>query len=195
MISQLYVLSPRGDTIINRDFRGDIVKGTAEIFFRKVRFWGGEHRAGQHSISSTTAPPIFNIDGINYVYIKRNGLYFVATTNYNISPSFMVDFLQRIIKVFKDFCGILTEEAIRKNFVLVYELLDEMLDFGYPQLTNTETLRLCIHNEPAIVEGGVGITTNLARGPLGGGVVGGAAAIGGTLGFGSTSAQDRKSVV
>ena len=40
-------------------------------------------------------------------------------------------------KVFKDYCGILTEESIRKNFILIYELLDEMLDFGYPQITST----------------------------------------------------------
>jgi AP-4 complex subunit mu-1 len=30
----------------------------------------------------------------------------------------------------KDYCGILTEESIRVNFVLIYELLDEALDFG-----------------------------------------------------------------
>jgi len=50
-------------------------------------------------------------------------------------------------KVFKDYCGILTEESIRKNFLLVYELLDEMLDFGYPQITSTEILKSCVHNE------------------------------------------------
>ena len=33
---RFYILSLRGDTIITRDFRGDVVKGTAEIFFRKV---------------------------------------------------------------------------------------------------------------------------------------------------------------
>jgi hypothetical protein len=27
----------------------------------------------------------------------------------------------------QDYCGVLTEEAIRKNFILVYELLDEMM--------------------------------------------------------------------
>jgi AP-4 complex subunit mu-1 len=50
-------------------------------------------------------------------------------------------------KVFKDYCGVLTEESIRKNFLLIYELLDEMLDFGYPQITSTELLKNCVHNE------------------------------------------------
>jgi len=55
------------------------------------------------------------------------------------------------VKVFKDYCGVLNEDVIRKNFILLYELLDEMLDFGYPQLTSTEMLKVYIHNEPAVV--------------------------------------------
>ena len=35
----------------------------------------------------------------------------------------------------------ISEENIKNNFVLIYELLDEILDFGYPQ--NTE-VRSCI---------------------------------------------------
>lgn len=140
MISQFYILSLRGDTIITRDFRGDVVKGTAEIFFRKVKFWHGD------------APPIFNLDGVSYIFIKKNGLYFVATTGSNVSPCAVVELLSKMAKVFKDFCGILNEESIRKNFVLVYELLDEMVDFGHAQTTNTEHLKSCIHNEAVMIE-------------------------------------------
>jgi AP-4 complex subunit mu-1 len=59
--------------------------------------------------------------------------------------------LNRMAKVFKDYCGILTEESIRKNFILVYELLDEILDYSYPQTTSTEQLKQCIHNEGMMV--------------------------------------------
>jgi AP-4 complex subunit mu-1 len=140
MISQFYILSLRGDTIITRDFRGDVVKGTAEIFFRKVKFWHGD------------APPIFNLDGVSYIFIKKNGLYFVATTGQNVPPSAVVELLTKMAQVFKDFCGVLNEESIRKNFVLMYELLDEMVDYGHPQTTNTEHLKSCIHNEAVVVE-------------------------------------------
>lgn len=36
----------------------------------------------------------------------------------------------------------LTEEAIRKNFTLIYELLDEVIDFGYAQTSSTENLKV-----------------------------------------------------
>lgn len=49
--------------------------------------------------------------------------------------------MNQIITVIKDFCGGLSENIIRKNLILVYEILDEMMDFGYPQLTNTEQIK------------------------------------------------------
>lgn len=33
------------------------------------------------------------------------------------------------------------EESIRDNFVIIYELMDEMMDFGYPQTTDTKLLQ------------------------------------------------------
>jgi AP-4 complex subunit mu-1 len=120
MISQLFILSARGDTIINRDFRSDLIKNTPEIFFRNVKLYKGD------------APPIFNIDGINFAYVKKTGLYLVGTSRFDIQPSIILEVLNKISKIIKDFCGIISEEAIRKNFVLIYELLDEIMDFGHP---------------------------------------------------------------
>ena len=62
----------------------------------------------------------------------------VATSRFNASPSSLIESLIKIAKTIKDFCGILNEESVRKNFALVYELLEEILDFGYPQLFSTE---------------------------------------------------------
>nr|ACG33410.1 hypothetical protein [Zea mays]ACG46858.1 hypothetical protein [Zea mays] len=37
MIPQFFFLSQRGDHIVFRDYRGEVPKGSAEIFFRKVK--------------------------------------------------------------------------------------------------------------------------------------------------------------
>ncbi|CAG8697247.1 10941_t:CDS:2, partial [Racocetra fulgida] len=47
------------------------------------------------------------------------------------------------IQYFKE----LEEESIRDNFVIIYELLDEMMDFGYPQTTETKILQEYITQE------------------------------------------------
>lgn len=129
MISQIFILSARGDILINRDLRGDLIKDTPETFYRHVKLSKEDH------------PPIFNIDGINYVFLHRFSIYIVATSRFNVSPSLVLEYLTQIAKVIKDFCGVLSEEAIRKNFVLIYEVLDEMMDFGYPQLTSTDQVK------------------------------------------------------
>jgi len=45
------------------------------------------------------------------------------------------------IQVFKDYFGELEEESIRDNFVVVYELMDETMDFGYPQTCESKILK------------------------------------------------------
>ncbi|CAI0467835.1 unnamed protein product [Linum tenue] len=144
MISQFFVLSQRGDNIVFRDYRGDVQKGSAEIFFRKVKFWKDD--------GEEEAPPVFNVDGVNYFHVKVVGLLFVATTRVNMSPSLVLELLQRIARVIKDYLGILNEDSIRKNFVLVYELLDEVIDFGYVQTTSTEVLKSYVFNEPIVID-------------------------------------------
>lgn len=116
------MLSGRGDTIITRDFRQDLGgRHTAEIFFRKVKVIKGED-----------PPPFFNVEGINFFFTKKFGIYFLITTKYNVSPSFVMDIMYRMIKVFRDYCGVVNEESIRKNFVLIYEIIDEIIDYGHP---------------------------------------------------------------
>ena len=55
-----------------------------------------------------------------------------------------MEFLNHLVKVFKDYFGVFDEERIRytllhclifsDNFVIMYELFDEMMDFGFPQV-------------------------------------------------------------
>lgn len=122
----MFILSSRGDKIITRDFRSELPKSTSETFFRNVKLYTGD------------APPIFNIESINYAYIKKQGLYIVGATRIDVSPPLILELLARIFKIIKDFCGYFNEEIIRKNFVLIYEILDEIIDFGCPQLTSSE---------------------------------------------------------
>ena len=75
---------------------------------------------------------VFNVEGVNYFYTKKFGIFFVATSKNNASPSFVMDVLYRMMKVFRDYCGVLSEESIRKNFVLIYEIIDEIIDYGHP---------------------------------------------------------------
>lgn len=44
-------------------------------------------------------------------------------------------------QVFCEYFKELEEESIRDNFVIIYELLDELMDFGFPQTTDSKILQ------------------------------------------------------
>ena len=138
-VYQLFILSRRGDTIIYRDFRFEIKKSN-EIFFRRVNLLAEDDES----------PPIFNEEGINFIYFKRSNLFFTIATLDNGSPNFFIEILEKLMRVIKDHCGEFTEESIIKNFVLIYEIIDEMIDFGFPQLSSTEQVKQFVFNEPIV---------------------------------------------
>lgn len=51
-------------------------------------------------------------------------------------------FMTSLIALFKGyFGGVLNESSVKNNFVLIYELLDEVVDFGYPQITDPNIMK------------------------------------------------------
>lgn len=63
----------------------------------------------------------------------------VGVTIHNSNAIMILSFLIRLVDVLKSYFKALEEESIRDNFVTTYELLDEMMDAGYPQITGNET--------------------------------------------------------
>ena len=112
---------------------------------------------------SSAVPPCFSDEGINvstlerysrkrlrrdqYLYIRHNNLYVLALTKRNTNAAEILLFLHKIVEVFTEYFKELEEESIRDNFVVIYELLDEMMDFGYPQTTETKILQEYITQE------------------------------------------------
>ncbi|KAE8695397.1 Pathoproteinsis-related thaumatin superfamily protein [Hibiscus syriacus] len=88
-----------------------------------------------------------NVDGVNYFHVKVVGLFFVAATRVNASPSLVLELLQRIGRVIKDYLGVLSEDSFR----LAHHGLSQE-DFGYVQITSTEVLKSYIFNEPIVVD-------------------------------------------
>ncbi|XP_048432254.1 AP-3 complex subunit mu isoform X2 [Pyrus x bretschneideri] len=56
-------------------------------------------------------------------------------------PLMGIEFLCRVADVLTDYLGSLNEDLIKDNFVIVYELLDEMIDNGFPLTTEPNILR------------------------------------------------------
>uniref|UniRef100_A0A915PZK9 MHD domain-containing protein n=1 Tax=Setaria digitata TaxID=48799 RepID=A0A915PZK9_9BILA len=71
----------------------------------------------------------------------------VSTSRKNVNVALVLTFLYKIVEVFGEYLKDVEEESIRDNFVIIYELLDEMMDFGYPQTTEGKILQEFITQE------------------------------------------------
>lgn len=91
--------------------------------------------------------PCFSDEGTNYMHIRHNNLYLLALSKRNSNAAEIILFLHRLVSVLAEYFKEVEEESIRDNFVIIYELLDEMMDFGYPQTTESKILQEYITQE------------------------------------------------
>lgn len=138
MASAVFFLDLKGKPLLSRNYRGDIPMSAIEKF--PLLLLEAEEE-------SSVVPPCFSREGVNYLYIIHNNLYILALTKRNSNAAQILLFLHQIVKVLTEYFKKLNEESIRDNFVVMYELLDEMMDFGYPQTTDTQILKEYITQE------------------------------------------------
>jgi AP-1 complex subunit mu len=134
--SAIFITDTKGKVIISRNYRGDIPMAVSEKFSLFIQ------EKDEYELR-----PVFTDEGITYVYIKCNNLLLLAVTKRNSNIALILFFLYKLTDVFRDYFGELEEESIRDNFVVVYELLDETMDFGYPQSCESKILREVVTQE------------------------------------------------
>ncbi|KAJ2957685.1 hypothetical protein NQZ79_g6662 [Umbelopsis isabellina] len=112
--------------------------------------------------------PIITLGSTSFFHVRHENLYIVAVTKWNANAALVFEFCNRVVNIGKAYFGKFDEEAVKNNFVVIYELLDgryqligsglddsptkwfiiaEILDFGYPQNSETDTLKLYITTE------------------------------------------------
>ena len=85
--------------------------------------------------------PLIKTDECTFAYIKQSNVYMVATMRANSNVAMLFSLMHRICQVMGEYFKEVEEESIRDNFVICYELLDELVDFGYPQTTDAKILQ------------------------------------------------------
>ena len=55
----------------------------------------------------------------------------VAATTGETQPLLGIEFLHRVFDILEEYLGSVEKNTIKENFSTVYQLLEEMMDFGY----------------------------------------------------------------
>ena len=155
MASLIAVLDLKGKPLIQRSYRDDVNPAYIERFLPLVL---------EIEEDGQQVTPCFTNNGVNYMHIRHSNLYsgfwkwFLSWTMYwlylrliyiqvlalsrrNTNATEIIIFLHRFVSVLIEYFKELEEESIRDNFVIIYELMDEMMDFGFPQTTESKILQ------------------------------------------------------
>lgn len=139
MASLFYVLDSKGAPLICRSYRGDITQDPPAVFQRRV--------LDEEEFCVT---PVFEEQGHTYCFIRVNDVFFLMVSKINTCPLQQIAFMRRCVSVFEGYFEHVSQETVVDNFVIVYELLDEMCDFGFPQYTEAKVLKEYITQEGLI---------------------------------------------
>ncbi|KAH0786682.1 Adaptor complexes medium subunit family protein [Histomonas meleagridis] len=140
MLSAVAVVSRTGEVIAMRVYRKD---------FDVTAF--DNYRIGVIAAKEITSPAIL-VDGTSFLHYLENEIYYVGATRKNANAGVIFEFLSKLPSIFQSVLGIkepLDIGLCKKHSPEIIELLDEMVDSGYPQSTDPEALRLLTQRSPA----------------------------------------------
>ncbi|XP_014662241.1 PREDICTED: AP-2 complex subunit mu isoform X3 [Priapulus caudatus] len=133
MIGGLFIYNHKGEVLISRVFRDDIGRNAVDAF-----------RVNVIHARQQVRSPVTNIARTSFFHIKRGNIWLAAVTKQNGNAAMVFEFLLKMVEVMQSYFGKISEDNIKNNFVLIYELLDEILDFGYAQNTDVGILKTFI---------------------------------------------------
>ncbi|XP_073707936.1 adaptor related protein complex 1 subunit mu 3 [Garra rufa] len=128
--SAIFILDLKGKVLICRNYMGSVDMNEIDSFMPIMM-----KREEEADLS-----PVVIHGSTHFLWIKHSNLYLVAITKKNTNAALVYSFLYKLVEVFTEYFKSLEEESIRDNFVTVYELMDEVMDFGFPQTTDSKIL-------------------------------------------------------
>eukprot|EP00924_Labyrinthula_sp_SR-Ha-C_P005231 snap_masked-scaffold_1-processed-gene-25.26-mRNA-1 protein AED:0.00 eAED:0.01 QI:0/-1/0/1/-1/1/1/0/462 len=149
MFSALYITDIKGKILISRDYQNV----TNSLSFSVSEDLKQFSSALQEN--TTSLDPILLINNTSFFNIqpRETDVRFVAAAHSNTNSVLVISFLAALCECFVAYFGNLSEEKVRDNFVLIYELLDEVCDFGFPQTTDPKLLKEYISQKLNLIKG------------------------------------------
>lgn len=159
----------KGNKIIAfKDYRKEVKASEAQSFVDEVLGGKGSGGGGPgQGIFSNHIPPVVLHNDVSYVWKKGekgSNVIAVAGTRWDSNVLAIQELLHQLLDLLRMFCpsgnllsntlslssDVLKADALRAKHALVLSLLDEMVDFGYPQVTHAESLCELVIDTPTL---------------------------------------------
>mmetsp|Transcript_35014 Transcript_35014/g.75832 ORF Transcript_35014/g.75832 Transcript_35014/m.75832 type:complete len:506 (+) Transcript_35014:64-1581(+) len=152
----LFAQEAKGNKIVAlKDYRREVSAKEVQRFVDDIL---SGKRDGSLKQGGGPLPPVAHHDGVTFVWRKGDrgsNVLAVAATRWDANVLAIQEMLHQLLDLLKMFCpsgnfvsntlapsanAALKADALREKPALVLSLLEEMVDFGYPQVTHAESL-------------------------------------------------------
>jgi AP-3 complex subunit mu len=105
------------DVVIEKHWRGFVNRSILDYFLEELN---SATSSSSSTSSSIDIPPIITTPKFYLIYVQHNDLFFLSPVQFDVPPLLVLEFLGRIVDVFKDYFKDVSEDALKNNFVTVY---------------------------------------------------------------------------
>lgn len=130
--SSIHILSLNCRVLLSRDWRGEVSNRCLRCLLDVLA----------SNLDQGVSTPIVTDSSCEFrlLFVEHNDVLVACTTRTTSNMMAAFTLLHRLITTFTTYFDVFVEESVRDNFVIIYELLDEVIDGGYPQLTESNVL-------------------------------------------------------
>ncbi|XP_031691784.1 AP-3 complex subunit mu-1 isoform X1 [Oncorhynchus kisutch] len=152
MINSLFLINPSGEIFLEKHWKSVVSRSVCDYFLE----------AKEKALEPEDVPPVIHTPHHYLISIYRDKLFFLSVIQTEVPPLFVIEFLHRVAEMIQDYFGECSETVVKDHMVMVYELLEEMLDNGFPLATESNVLKEMIR-PPTILRSVVNTLTGTSN--------------------------------
>ena len=138
-ISSLCILDKKGKSLLFRNYRKENIESLLDTFNQKFL---------ENDLENTS--PLIIHNHLIFFHIQHENIRLLALATNDANALMIFSFLESLKGLLQECVGSLETESVRDNSILIYELLDEIMDNGYPQTTDFKILKKYITSKATI---------------------------------------------
>jgi AP-3 complex subunit mu len=131
MIPNLLIMDAGGEVLVEKHYVPGFKRSVCDVFWEEA----GKHESKEH------IPPVINTPKYYLVHVYRHSLFILTAVSDETEPLFILELQQRLMSTIEAYLdGAPTATSIRRNFFVVLEMMDELIDGGFPMTTELNSL-------------------------------------------------------
>jgi len=125
------MLTANGEVMIEKHWAGVVSRTVCDQFWNEAT----------KSRSMQALPTLITLPKFYLIHIREDDVILLGVISNETAPLLCLEFLHTLTHTFTSYFGAISSDTIKDNFITVYQLLDEMMDSGFPMNTEPNVLR------------------------------------------------------